>query len=247
MSKNVNITENLTNASEVVFIMDTTGSMNPCIANVRNHIEKTCEELFKDIPNLKIGLIAHGDYCDGDNCYKLLPLTDDKEKIFEFVRTAPNTGGGDAEECYELALNLARGMGWSKDGSGKMVVMIGDAPPHEPSYNLNKDNLDWRVELNALKEAGINVYPLQCLYSEYSGAANNFWSSIAEICNTPLLKLDDFVDASSVLSSYTHATLGPEAFADYETKLYATGNVSKNAMEINSMLRGEAGKYKKGC
>lgn len=119
----LNITEKLPKSTEVAFSWDTTGSMSPCIDNVRKHIEKTCEELFQDIPNLKIGMISHGDYCDGENCYHVLKLTNKKEDIFDFIRNTPNTSGGDQPECYELALNLTKSIGWTGKG---VLVMIGD-------------------------------------------------------------------------------------------------------------------------
>jgi hypothetical protein len=240
MTNTVNITENVSKATEVAISYDTTGSMSPAIANVRKHIEKTCEELFQDIPNLRIGLIAHGDYCDGDNCMRVLPLTNDRAKIFEFIRSAPNTGGGDADECYELVLREAKGLGWTPGGSGKAFVMIGDAAPHAPDYAANKDQIDWRVELSALKEMGINVYPLQCLYRERNGA-NQFWSTISEVCSTPLLKLDSFNESNEALKGFAYASAGSEAFKNYEAKIGCCASPETNVR--NARLRKEALKY----
>lgn len=250
MTDTVNITENLGNATEVAFIFDTTGSMQPCIANVRKHIEKTCEELFENIPNLKIGFIAHGDYCDGPKCYTILPLTNKKEEVFNFVRTAPNTSGGDAPECYELALNLAKTLGWSDSPGGKVVVMMGDAEPHEPDYVENKDRINWRTELEELKAMGVNVYPLQCLYYPGNTTANAFWSAIGEAFGTPLLKLQDFAETSTVLTGFVSASAGESAFAAYEGKLRCGALASapldtSNIETMNSVLRDEAKKYGK--
>lgn len=238
------ITGTIPKATEIAFVFDTTGSMRPCIDNVRKHIEKTCEELFKDIPNLKVGLISHGDYCDGPACYAIQPLTDDQPKIFSFIRNTPNTSGGDAPECYELALNLSKGLGWSDSKGGKVVVMIGDEEPHDVNYPANKDKLDWRKELADLKAMGINVYPLQCLYKTYSTRANAFWSAIGEIMNTPLLKLDNFEEASQAINSFAYASGGTAAYAAYEKKLCDAGvNLSANIRSMNVSLRSETSKY----
>jgi von Willebrand factor type A domain len=245
--KELNITENINKATEVAFSFDTTGSMYPCLAAVRQCVEKTVEEMFELIPNLKVGLICHGDYCDGDNCYKVLPLTDDKTKIYNFIRNAPATSGGDIEECYELALNLAKTLGWSDNKGGKILVLIGDAPPHEPNYMYNTDKLDWRKELQDLKESGIDVYPLQCLYSERS-AGNEFWSAIAEAHGTPLLKLEDMNDAGLALTGMACASSGSAAFGAYETK-NAVGLCSMAPASVvaytarNAVLRKVAEKY----
>jgi len=241
----VDITGTISKATEIAFLIDTTGSMKPAIDDVRKHIEKTCEELFKDIPGLKVGFISHGDYCDGANCYALQPLTDDQPKVFSFIRNSPATSGGDAPECYELVLNLSKTLGWSDSKGGKVVVIIGDDEPHDVDYPGNKDKLDWRKELRDLKELGINVYPLQCLYKSYvKDGVNAFWSEIGEIMNTPLLKLDNFEETSQAINSFAYASGGTAAYAAYEKKLCVSGlNMSDNIKTMNAILRSETPKY----
>lgn len=269
----------LSGATEVAFCFDTTGSIQPAIANVRKKIEQTCEELFTEIPDLKIGMIAHGDYCDGDECMTMLRLTDDKSKIFKFIREAPNTGGGDCPECYEFALRTARDLGWSKtEKAGRALVMIGDDEPHkvgehsgrrkvgsggivctmvmpvvedmlilekksnDDSYANQLVDIDWHKELDALLEMGVKVYPMQCLFNECRPEVNRFWSQIAEICDTALIRLADFNESSEALAGLAFAASGSENFAKYETKLCSM-NISADTMARNVILRGEAEKY----
>ena len=243
MTDELNLTENINSATEVVMSFDTTGSMASAIGSVRRHMEKTVEEMFQLIPDLKVGLISHGDYCDGDNCYEVLPLTDDKSKIYKFIRTAKNTGGGDAPECYELAMHLAKSMGWSDKRGGKILVMIGDAAPHAANYPANKDKLDWRKELKDLKEMGINVYPLQCLYSQYANDVNDFWSTISETCGTPLLKLQDLANSASALTGVVAASSGTKIFRTYNSSLSSKGLVPDEISIMNCALEKEAAKY----
>jgi hypothetical protein len=244
MSDEVNITASIPKATEIAFCFDTTGSMASCIANVRKHVEKTCEELFKEIEGLKIGMISHGDYCDAQP-YDILPLTTDEKKIYKFIRNTPNTGGGDAPECYELALNLARTLGWTTDKKHRgVLVMIGDDEPHDIHYPQNKDKLDWKKELEALQEMGVNVYPLQCLYQAGRKGANAFWMGISQICDTPLLKLQDFADATSAVKSFTHAAGGSARYSAYEKKLADSGEALSPAIcSLNAALRSESPKY----
>ena len=243
------VADRVGNATEILFSYDTTGSMSGCIADVRKHLEETCEQMFQDIPGLKIGLIAHGDWCDGDNKIHSLPLTNDKAAIFNFIRNAPNTSGGDAPECYELALHVARGLGWSdQGGTGRVMVLIGDATPHEPDYPENTDHLDWRVELNALREMGINVYALQCLSSEYSIHENSFWGEVAERGGGKRMLLNEFCESAVTLQGITYAAAGTEAFATYEKRLEEYSATmgfccSDAVIARNSVLRGEATKY----
>jgi len=45
---------------EVVFSFDTTGSMFNCLTQVRKNIQESVKRLFSDIPDIRIGIIAHG-------------------------------------------------------------------------------------------------------------------------------------------------------------------------------------------
>ena len=57
------------NPVEVVFSFDTTGSMYPCLTQVRRHVKSTVTRLGEEIPGIRIGIIAHGDYCDKGGTY----------------------------------------------------------------------------------------------------------------------------------------------------------------------------------
>ena len=49
---------------EIVFSFDTTGSMYSCLDEVRKNVSDMIRRLQGDIPNLRIAVFAHGDYCD---------------------------------------------------------------------------------------------------------------------------------------------------------------------------------------
>jgi len=87
-------TEVIDNRVEVVFSFDTTGSMYPCLAQVRKKVGATVSRLMKEIPGIRIGIIAHGDYCDEGSTYvtKSLDLTDDKDAIVRFVERGRCSG-----------------------------------------------------------------------------------------------------------------------------------------------------------
>src|SRR5438270_439272 len=134
---------------EVVFSFDTTGSMYPCLTQVRRNVKATVTRLSEEIPGIRIGIIAHGDYCDARTSYvtKRLDLTDDVAAICKFVETVQATGGGDAPECYELVLREARDLAWTA-GTNKAFVLIGDDVPHPPAHTPGK--IDWRQALAEL-------------------------------------------------------------------------------------------------
>lgn len=141
------------NAFDILFSFDTTGSMSRAIEEVKGRVGDMISRLKSDIPFIRIGVIAHGDYCDKDVFYleQHLDFSSDIVQLQNFVNGIEGTGGGDPEECYEYVLRMARGLSWAP-GSQRALVVIGDSVPHEPDYELNTDNLDWRVEAAALME-----------------------------------------------------------------------------------------------
>lgn len=227
---------NIGKTTAIVFSFDTTGSMNPCIMQVRKQLRDLVESMTQDIPDLRIGLIAHGDYCDGENAIKVLDLTNDLEAIMNFINNTPNTGGGDAPECYELALHRARHLSWPAEGGS--VVLIGDDEPHTPDYKMNTDKLDWREEVRALKAKNVSVFPLQCLKSNNRHQVNKFWEQVSGESNTPLLFLENFqAEAGDAVEALGYAAAGATAYGAYERKAASrtrgmTSNMAENAGKL---------------
>lgn len=191
---------------ELVFSFDTTGSMYPCLTQVRRNVQTTVRSLFKQIPNLRIGVISHGDYCDGPQTITSLDLTSNPDAVCQFVERAPNTGGGDMDECYELALNTARTFSWTS-GHNKAVVLIGDCEPHEKGYRYGGriNDLDWRNELGLLLEAGIKVYPVQALGRS---SCDSFYDTIARKSGVPKLTLPQFSDIEDIICALCYQRAG---------------------------------------
>ena len=147
---------------EIVFSFDTTGSMSKILDEVKGRLQDMIQRLQADIPGIRIGIIAHGDYCDAEVFYliKKLDLTNDIKELCEFVQNVEGTGGGDEDECYEYVLHVARTeISWlaqtitgREDHVNRILVLIGDAGPHEPDYPMNTMNLDWRQEYEFLRQ-----------------------------------------------------------------------------------------------
>jgi hypothetical protein len=203
---------NLGKSTKILVSFDTTGSMSPAIKEVRQKIRDLMESMTQDIPELQVALIAHGDYCDGDDCIRSLDFTNDLTKIMAFISDAPETSGGDSPECYEFALHTAANMSWGDEGGS--VILIGDDLPHEK----NPNNIDWRNVVKQLAERNIQVIPVQCLYREGSNV-NKFWSEVSELSNTPLLKLESFNDSANVLEAVAYASAGDESYTAYMSKV----------------------------
>ena len=219
----------MTKPIEVVFTFDTTGSMYPVLGQVRAKIKEICARLFKDIPGLRIGIIAHGDYCDAGSTYvtSCLALTDDPEVVSTFVQGVRPTGGGDAPECYELVLRESRlKMGWTAD-SRRAVVLIGDELPHAPHSNPGR--IDWRVELDALALAAIPVYGVQCLGRSH---ATPFYKELASKSGGFYVQLDQFSYVNDLILAICYQQQDPARAGKFRDEMFSSGHTDRAARRM---------------
>lgn len=150
---------------DMVIAFDTTGSMSAYINAVKTHVKELVPKLFSSNPDLRIGIVAFGDYCDMKaptlygKAYQVLDLTNDENKIIQFINEAQNTSGGDGDEFYELVIKkITEETAW-REGSTKAVLLIADAAPHRVGYSystiVKNAQIDWREEAKKASELGI--------------------------------------------------------------------------------------------
>ncbi|CAH1795314.1 unnamed protein product, partial [Owenia fusiformis] len=204
---------------EIIFSFDTTGSMSSCLAEVRKQVNHIIQRLFMDIPSLKVGVIAHGDYCDATTYYvtKQIDFTNDITALCDFVENTGGSGGGDYAECYELVLQKVRtSFDWTP-GSQKSLVMIGDAIPHEPNYPANKGNINWRTETKKLyEELGVKIYGVQC---QDNVDSSKFFKQISSQTGGKHLKLAEFQTIIDMMMAICYREHGVEYFEAYEKEV----------------------------
>lgn len=152
---------------DMVIAFDTTGSMAAYIDDVRQQVSEMIPRIFKDNEDLRLGIVAFGDYCDmkdrdtfGD-AYQCIPLTDNENDIIRFVRESKDTGGGDGDEFYELVLKkIIDESPWREDSS-KAILLIADADPHEVGYTYRDhvvgNQIDWRAEARKAADMMIKI------------------------------------------------------------------------------------------
>lgn len=222
----------MTKPIDIVFSFDTTGSMYPCLSVVRRQIAETVKVLFKDIPNLRIGMIAHGDYCDS-RIYvtKHLQLTADENALAYFVNNVERTGGGDFPECYELVLHEAQSFAWAPEAS-KLLVVIGDATPHPPAHNPKR--LDWREEVKKLTTQGVLVHGVQCL--NHGRESDNFYQALADLSGGIRVRLAQFNDAVEAIKAIAYNQYSPEALVAYEEQLVTEKKMTRSLDAVFSAL-----------
>jgi hypothetical protein len=224
---------------EVLVSFDTTGSMAHALHTVRAGIIKLLGDMFSAVPNLRIGLLAHGDYCDKGNpksyLTKQVGLTDDKKKLIDFVNTTGDTSGGDAAECYEHVLWCAKHFKWTH-GSKRVLVMIGDDLPHEPSYRGNDMKLNWRTELSDLAAMGVQIYGVQAGEASY---ADHFWAQLGASTGGYHLRLQEFSDVPLMIQGIARlAQGGKKALEKYSAELTSSGLMTRGLKSMYGAMSG---------
>lgn len=152
---------------DMVIAFDTTGSMAAYIDDVRRQVAGMIPRLFKDNEDLRLGIVAFGDYCDMKNrdtfgdAYQCILLTDNENDIIKFVKESKNTGGGDGDEFYELVLRkIIDESPWREDSS-KAILLIADADPHEIGYTYRDyvvgNQIDWKTEAKKAADMKIKI------------------------------------------------------------------------------------------
>lgn len=232
-----------TDPIDVVISFDTTGSMSSVLAQVRQKIKETVERLMGELPDIHIGIIVHGDYCDERSTYvtQHLDLTRDTLSITNFVEHTPPTGGGDAPECYELVLHEAQALSWRPEAR-RVLVMIGDDVPHTPQDNPR--HLDWRTEVAALAACGICIYAVQALNR---GAAKAFYREMAQASGGYHLNLGQFSEITAMLIAICYRQHTDIKLLTYEQELVRQGRMSRSLKRAFATMRGSAPAEEEGA
>ncbi len=128
---------------DVVFVVDATGSMDWAIAEVRLRIADIVDAVRSLVPLARFGVVAYRDHDDPEFLTRQQPLTFSLAKLRRFLDALEAKGGGSFQEAITAGLEVAaEEAGW-RPGARSVVVIIGDAPPHEDNFNrllrLTKD------------------------------------------------------------------------------------------------------------
>jgi len=118
---------------EMVFVVDTTGSMGGLIEGAKQKIWSIVNDVMQrqDRPKVKVGLVA---YRDNGDAYvtQVLPLSEDLDKVYSTLMDYQADGGGDTPENVRRALAEAvEKAGWTKQNTNtaQIIFLVGDAPP----------------------------------------------------------------------------------------------------------------------
>jgi Mg-chelatase subunit ChlD len=147
---------------EMVFVLDTTGSMGGLLEGAKQRIWGIVNEVMQSSshPSVRIGLVAYRDHGD-EYITKVLPLTNDLDKVYTTLMDYRAEGGGDAPEDVRRALaDGIRRAGWSQGSArvAQIIFLVGDAPPH----NDYRDEPDTNTTAAEAVQKGMIVNTIQC-------------------------------------------------------------------------------------
>ena len=146
---------------EVVFVLDTTGSMGDLIHAAKEKIWSIASTLAQaqQAPEISMGLVAYRDRGDA-YVTQVVDLNRDLDSMYVKLMDFAADGGGDGPEAVNEALEAAvNRMSWSQDQSTyKVVFLVGDAPPHM-DY---QDDAKYPQVVAAAAAKGIVVNTIQC-------------------------------------------------------------------------------------
>jgi Mg-chelatase subunit ChlD len=160
---------------EMVFVLDTTGSMGGLLTGAKERIWGIVNEVMQTSshPSVKVGLVAYRDRGD-QYITQVLPLTEDLDKVYSTLMEYQAGGGGDEPENVRRALadGVAKA-GWSRpsQNQAQILFLVGDAPPHD-----YVDEPDPLTTADLAVKQGIIVNTIQC---GISATTKQVWETIA--------------------------------------------------------------------
>ena len=161
---------------EIVFVLDTTGSMGGLLDGAKQKIWSIVNSVQQSAhpPHVRVGLVAYRDHGDA-YVTRVTPLTSDLDKIYTTLMTYKAEGGGDGPEDVRQALSdgIRKG-GWSARSprTAQVLFLVGDAPPHD-DYVQEPDTLTTAAQA---AKRGIVINAIECGSAEDTRVA---WQKIA--------------------------------------------------------------------
>lgn len=200
---------------DVVFVLDTTGSMGGLIEGAKEKIWSIASSMAqaKPAPLIRMGLVAYRDRGD-DYVTKVVDLSDDLDSVYATLMDFQADGGGDGPESVNQALHDAvNHMSWNSDQQTyKVMFLVGDAPPHM-DY---QDDVKYPQTLAKAVQQGITVNAIQC---GNDSSTLPIWQQIAKLGSGQSFQVDQSGGAIAIATPYDEHIASLSSSLD-ETRIY---------------------------
>jgi Mg-chelatase subunit ChlD len=182
---------------EVVFALDTTGSMSGLIEGAKRKIWSIATFIAQGNPkpDLRIGLVAYRDKGD-EYVTRFYDLSDDLDSVFQKLQSFEAGGGGDTPEHVAKALaDAVNKASWSSDqGVLKQIYLVGDAPPH-----TDYGDYDYKQIARTAHDRNIHINTVRC-GADYQ--TQLVWNEIARIASGEYASIDQSGGMIAVATPY---------------------------------------------
>ena len=209
---------------DVVFVLDTTGSMADLIQTAKEKIWSIATTMAsaQRTPDIRIGLVAYRDRGDS-YVTKIVDLSDDLDSVYATLMDFAADGGGDTPESVNKALSDAvHQMSWSEqDQAYKVIFLVGDAPPH-----MDYNEVQYPEIVAAALQKGIVVNTIQC---GDIGTTIEPWTQIASLGQGNFFQVEQSGGAVAYTTPYDKEIATLSAKLD-DTRLYYGTDEEKEKM-----------------
>lgn len=214
---------------EVVFVLDTTGSMGGLIQAAKEKIWSIASTMAaaKQAPEVRMGLVAYRDRGDA-YVTKVVDLSADLDSMYARLMDFRAQGGGDGPESVNQALyDAVHRMSWSHDDNTyRVVFLIGDAPPHM-DY---RDDVPYPQTLLVAAQRGIVVNAIQ---SGNMSATLSPWQSIAQLGHGSYFQVGNAGNGVAIATPFDEKLASLSRKLD-ATRLYYGSEEEKAAMRVKT-------------
>jgi len=209
---------------DVVFVLDTTGSMDGLIETAKEKIWSiaTTMSSAQQSPEIRIGLVAFRDRGE-EYVTKIVPLSDDLDSVYAALMDFEAAGGGDTPESVNKALyDAVHNMAWSQQEQAYQVIfLVGDAPPH-----MDYNEVRYPEIIASANAKGIVVNSIQC--GEMASAVAP-WTQIASLGGGTYFQVEQAGSAVAYVTPFDQEIADLSAELD-DTRLYYGSEDMKDEM-----------------
>ena len=160
---------------DLVFVLDTTGSMSGMIAATKQKIWSIVSALTEidSETEIRLGFVAYRDRKDA-YVTRRVPLTRDIDAAYVQLMGFEAGGGGDTPESVNQALDEAVNLfQWSRTpGTLRVIFLVGDAPPHMDYSN----DVPYPQSCALAARMEIRIHTIQCAANPHT---RRIWREIA--------------------------------------------------------------------
>jgi len=207
---------------EVVFVLDTTGSMSGLINAAKEKIWSIASTMASanNSPDIKMGLVAYRDRGDA-YVTKVIDLSNDLDSMYSKLMDFKAQGGGDGPESVNEALfDAVHKISWSqKKNTYKVVFLIGDAPAHM-DY---QDDVKYPNTISIAQKKDIIINAIQ---SGQSRSTTRNWQRIASLGQGEYFQVENNGNAVAIATPFDKKLAILSAELD-DTRLYYGDNKMK--------------------